>query len=81
MADFVNLEPNHNESHVFLATYFHNGRNDLCVFDIEEIDNSADPTYMLEQNSPAVDPFLYKDHYTLSGITPWTRHLTQLQPD
>ena len=47
MADFVNLEPNHDESHVFLATYFHNGRNDLCVFDIEEIDNSADPTYML----------------------------------
>lgn len=46
MADFVNLEPNHNESHFFLVTYYHNERNDLCVFDIEELTDSIDATYM-----------------------------------
>ena len=35
IADFVNLEPGFAEKHSFLVFYYHNGRNDLCVFDIE----------------------------------------------
>ena len=42
IAHFVNLEPNYNEKHTFYVKYRHNGINDLCVIDIECLNETSD---------------------------------------
>ena len=41
LAHFVNLEPDYNEKHTFYVKYRHNGINDLCVIDMECLNDTA----------------------------------------